>query len=192
MQDLQTFLFADLVGYTALTDVEGDDRAADVALELQQRIRVLLGGYGGEQVKALGDGAMLRCGDAAAAVRLGLRIVDELEGDPLFPPVRVGIHSGVAVERGGDWYGRTVNVAARLCSVAAGGEVLISEATRAAAGRMPKVDFGERRLHWLRNVTEPIGTYSARGRECVIHRISTAATRVVGKRSRPAARLEAA
>jgi class 3 adenylate cyclase len=191
MQGAQTFLFADLVGYTALTDVEGDDRAADVALKLQHRIGALLDGYGSEQVKALGDGAMLRCSDPAAAVRLGLRIVDELESDPLFPPVRVGIHSGAAIARGGDWYGRTVNVAARLCSVAAGGEVLISDATRAAAGRMPKVDFGERRLHWLRNVTEPIGTYSARERVCALDRIRAAATRV-GNRPRPAAHLEAA
>jgi adenylate cyclase len=171
----QTFLFADLVGYTALTDSEGDDRAAEIAVELQRRIRALLDTHGGEEVKALGDGIMLRCTDPANAVRLGLRIIDELEADPAFPPVRVGIHSGAAVARDGDWYGRTVNVAARLCSVAAGGEVLVSEETRAAAGRMRTVDFSERRLHWLRNVTEPIGTYSARVRTSAFDRLRTVA-----------------
>jgi adenylate cyclase len=166
MQSEHTFLFTDLVGYTALTDAEGDDRAVEVALLLHNRVRGLLPEYGAEEVKALGDGIMLRCGEPAAAVRLGLRIVDELGTDPGFPAVRVGVHTGPAVGRDGDWYGRTVNVAARLCSVAPGGEVLVSERTRGAAGRLRKVDFGERSLHWLRNVTEPIGAYSARLREC--------------------------
>lgn len=163
-----TFLFADLVGFTALTDAEGDDRAAEVALALHRRVRSMLPGYEAEEVKALGDGIMLRCGDPAAGIQLGLRIVGELEADAAIPAVRVGVHSGPAVGREGDWYGRTVNVAARLCSVAPGGEVLVSEATRDAAGRLRKVDFGERRLHWLRNVTEPIGTFSARERSCPI------------------------
>jgi adenylate cyclase len=163
-----TFLFVDLVGFTALTDAEGDDRAAEVALTLHRRVRSMLDGYGAEEVKALGDGIMIRCGDPAAGIQLGLRIVGELDADPGIPAVRVGVHSGTAVGREGDWYGRAVNVASRLCSVAPGGEVLVSEATRDAAGRLRKVDFGERRLHWLRNVTEPIGTFSARERGCPV------------------------
>ena len=193
MQNAGTFLFVDLVGYTALADAEGDDRAAAVALELHRRVRTLLESHRAEEVKALGDGMMLRCADAAAAVRLGLRIVDELADDAGFPPVRVGIHSGPAVRRDGDWYGRTVNVAARLCSVAPGGEVLVSEATRGAAGRMRKIDFGERSLHWLRNVTEPIGTYSARERSCPGHRArALLAARARSARGPTNPRLEAA
>jgi class 3 adenylate cyclase len=68
----------------------------------------------------------------------------------------VGVHSGSAISQDGDWYGRAVNVASRLCSVAAGGEVLVSESTLAAASEMPRVSVGERRLHWLKNVTEPV------------------------------------
>jgi adenylate cyclase len=191
MRPSHTFLFADLVGYTALADLEGDDRAADVALKLQRRVRELLAGYGGEEVKSLGDGLMLRCGDPAAAVRLGMQIVAELDSDPAFPPVRVGIHSGQAIERDGDWYGRTVNVAARLCSVAPGGAVLVSEATRQAVGPMRKVDFGERRLHWLRNVTEPIGTYSARERQCLIDRLRGAGEGIARRSVPPTVRAEA-
>jgi adenylate cyclase len=191
MPDLHTFLFADLVGYTALADVEGDDRATEVALTLQHRIRELLRGHGGEEIKGLGDGVMLRCAEPASAVRLGLRIVDEFESDPACPPVRVGIHTGPAVAHRGDWYGRTVNVAARLCSVAAGGEVLVSDATRATAGRIRRVDFGERKLHWLRNVTEPIGTYSARERSWPTRSLLAAAARVTGQRPCVPTRLEA-
>jgi len=156
-----TFLFADLVGFTALTDAEGDDRAADVALALYERVRGLLPDYDAEELKTLGDGVVLRCDDAASGIALGVRIVEEIESIPGFPPVRVGVHTGSAVEREGDWYGRAVNVAARLCSAASGGEVLVSEQTCDAAGSLPKVKFGERRLHWLRNVTEPIAAHVA-------------------------------
>jgi class 3 adenylate cyclase len=160
-----TFLFADLVGFTALTDVEGDDRAADVALGLYERVRGLLPRYRAEELKTLGDGVALRCDDAADGISLGVRIVEELEAIPSFPPVRVGVHTGPAVQKQGEWYGRTVNVAARLCSAAAGGEVLVSEQTCESAGSLPKVELGERRLHWLRNVTEPIAAHVASMRE---------------------------
>jgi adenylate cyclase len=151
-----TFLFCDLVGFTALTDTEGDERAAAVAAALQLRVRGVAAEHEAEVVKGMGDAAMLRCGDPAAAIRLALRLAQEVESDPELPPVRVGVHSGSAVPQDGDWYGRAVNVASRLCSVAAGGEVLVSESTLAAARRLPSVKVGERRLHWLKNVTEPV------------------------------------
>ena len=170
-----TFLFADLVGFTALTDTWGDDRAADVAVGLYERVRGLLSSYRAEELKTLGDGVLLRCEDAGDGVGLALRVVDELESLPGFPPVRVGVHTGPAIQRQGEWYGRTVNVAARLCSAASGGEVLVSEQTRCAAGRLRRVDFGERRLHWLRNVTQPIAAHvvsRASLRPCSIRSLS--------------------
>jgi adenylate cyclase len=167
-----TFLFADLVGFTALTDAQGDDRAAEVALGFYERVRGLLSRHRAEELKTLGDGVALRCDEAADGIALGVRIVEELESLPGFPPVRVGVHTGPAVRKQGEWYGRTVNVAARLCSAAAGGEVLVSEQTCGAAGRLPKVEFGERRLHWLRNVTEPIAAHVASVRSCsIVHRL---------------------
>jgi adenylate cyclase len=154
-----TFLFADLVGFTALAELEGDDRALEVVLALQARVRRLLAQHGAEEVKVLGDGVMLRCGDPGAGVRLALRLVQELESEADFPAVRVGIHTGPALSSDGDWYGKTVNVAARLCAVAPGGEVMVSEETRTAAGDIEEVDWGERELHWLRNVSRPVTTY---------------------------------
>src|ERR687887_1886793 len=156
-----TFLFTDLVGFTALTASHGDDRAADVALEFYERVRALLPSHHAHEVKTLGDALMLRAEDPADAIRLGLRIVDELEEVPGFPTVRVGMHCGPAVCRGTDWYGTTVNLAARLCSAAGGGEVLVSDATCRAAGRLRDVELGEPRLHWLKNVSEPVAARSA-------------------------------
>ena len=154
-----TFLFADLVGFTALAELEGDDRAVEVAVGLQRRVRGMLEEHSAEQVKAIGDGLMLRCSEPEAAIMLGLRLVEELDAEVGFPPVRVGIHTGPAIASEGDWYGRTVNVAARLCSVAPGGEVMVSESTRDAAGKVDSLAWGRRELHWLRNVSEPVGTY---------------------------------
>jgi class 3 adenylate cyclase len=156
---LETFLFADLVGFTALAEREGDDRAVEAAMALQRRVRDLLEDHSAQQVKTMGDGLMLRCSDPRAAVRLGLRVVEDVASEPTAPPVRVGIHTGPAVSRDGDWYGRTVNVAARLCAVAPGGEVMVSETTRSAAGEVAGIEWGERELHWLRNVSEPVATY---------------------------------
>jgi class 3 adenylate cyclase len=155
------FLFADLVGYTALADQHGDERAAEVALGLHRKAQELAPMFGTRQIKTLGDGLMARCADPAAGIGFGLALVEELESERGFPPIRVGVHCGTAVERDGDWYGRGVNVAARLCSAAVGGQVLVSESTLRAAGELPKVEVGERRLHWLRNVTEPIAARTA-------------------------------
>jgi adenylate cyclase len=154
--DEHTFLFCDLVGFTALTEAEGDQRAAAICASLQGHVRGVATGQDAEVVKAMGDAAMLRCGEPSVAIRLALGLVEAVDADPELPPVRVGVHSGPAVSHEGDWYGRTVNVASRLCSVAAGGEVLVSEAALAAAGELSAVSIGERRLHWLKNVTEPV------------------------------------
>ena len=165
-----TFLFSDLVGFTALTAAEGDDRAAEVALALHGHVLELAAAYRAEAIKTIGDAVMLRCDDPGLAVELGLRIVEDLEAAPGFPPVRIGVHTGTAVHRNGDWYGGAVNVAARLCGAAGGGEVLVSEATCEAAGRRRKVALAPRRLHWLKNVTEPVPAHLASRRTCPLGR----------------------
>ena len=178
-----TFLFTDLVGFTALTAAEGDDRAAEVALSLHERVRRLARRYRAEEVKTLGDAVMLRGEDATLAIELGVRIVDDLEAEPGFPPVRVGMQTGPAVERRRDWYGTTVNVAARLCGAAGGGEVLVSEATCEAAGSLPpSVEFSDRRLHWLKNVTEPVAARVAVRRATLRERLGASLRSVLEPR----------
>jgi adenylate cyclase len=163
--DAHTFLFMDLVGFTALTAEQGDDSAAEVALRLYASVRRLLPAHAGEEIKTIGDAMMIRCEDPGRAIDLGLRISEQIGEDRGFPPVRIGLHTGSAVHRGGDWYGSAVNVASRLCSAAGGGEVLVSEAAREAAGAPEHIDFGERRLHWLKNVPEPVAAHSVAASE---------------------------
>lgn len=149
---VRTFLFCDLVGWTALTAEHGDARGAEVALGFRRRIAFLLRAHRAHEVKSLGDGAMLCCEDPAAALALGLRLASCAD-----VPVRVGIHTGPAIACDGDWLGTAVNVAARLCAAARGGDVLASEATwRAAAADRDGVDGEDRRVLRLRNLREPV------------------------------------
>jgi class 3 adenylate cyclase/YHS domain-containing protein len=156
-----TFLFADLAGYTALTEAMGDHEAADLAARFCAAVRDLLPPHAAQEVKALGDALMLRVPDAADAVRLGLRIVNDVGGRHFFPTVRVGMHTGEAVERDGDWFGATVNVAARVSGLAAGGEVLLTDATWRAAGGVGEVAFQARGRQQVKNVVEPLTLYAA-------------------------------
>jgi adenylate cyclase len=155
----------DLVGFSALTAERGDDEAAAVATGLFASVRRLLPRFGAEEIKTIGDAMMVRCGDPREGLELGLRISEEIAALDELPPLRIGVHTGPAVCRDGDWFGNAVNVAARLCSAAGGGEVLVSDATRRAAGSPPDVDFGSRRLHWLKNMPDPIVAGSAERRE---------------------------
>jgi adenylate cyclase len=158
---VQTFLFADLSGFTALTEAHGDDQAADLAGGFCAAVRELLAEYQAREVKAIGDALMLRAADAAAAIRLGLCIVHDVGAQHGFPLVRVGMHTGPAVERVGDWFGATVNLAARVSAAAAGGEVLLTATTRAATDDVEGVELRERGRWSFRNVGGLVEVYAA-------------------------------
>jgi class 3 adenylate cyclase/YHS domain-containing protein len=165
MADEHTFLFADLAGFTAMTEAHGDEPAADLAEEFSELVRQLLPTYDAHEVKLIGDAIMLRIPDPGNAVRLGLAIVCDVGLRHGSPTVRVGMHSGSAVERSDDWYGSTVNIAARVAGLAGGGEVLLSDATYAAAWPLTDVGFASRGAHQLKNVGEPIAVYAAEPRD---------------------------
>lgn len=150
-----TFLFADMAGFTALTEAHGDADAAELAARFCREVRQSLA-EDASVVKTIGDAVMVRCMSPESAVALGVGLTGEDMADHGFPQVRVGIHHGPAVERDGDWYGATVNVAARIAGLAAAGEVLLTDAV-AAAGPLPAgvvlEDLGPQNL---RHVGEPV------------------------------------
>jgi adenylate cyclase len=168
-----TFVFADLAGFTALTEAHGDEEAADLAGEFFEAVRQLLPDHDAEQVKTIGDAVLVRVPDAAQAVRLGLQIVDEVTRRESFPVVRVGMHTGPATERAGDWFGAAVNLAARVSAAAAGTEVLLTEATRTLAGELEGIEFCRHGIERFRNVGEPVSLFRAldAGREAEVGRI---------------------
>ncbi len=156
-----TFLFADLAGFTALTEAHGDERAAELATEFCKRMGRLAAEFGGEITKTIGDAAMIRCGSASAAIELGLRIVESEGRRTDFPAVRVGMNSGPAVQANGDWFGNTVNVAARVAALAAAGEVALTKATFDLAADLEDVEFEHLGYRTLRNVHQPVGLLRA-------------------------------
>ena len=156
-----TFLFADLAGFTALTEVHGDEEAAELVGAFCGVIRDLLPRYGGEEVKTIGDAVMVRLDRAADGIRLGLAIVEALRRRPLIPVVRVGMHTGSAVERDGDWLGKGVNLAARVAGSASGDEVLLTDATRELAGSLDGIELESRGTVRFRNIQEPVHVFRA-------------------------------
>ena len=156
-----TFLFADLAGFTALTEVHGDLEAADIVGGFASEVRSLLGPHAAREVKTIGDALMLVCSDPAEAIRLGLRITRDIGDSHAMPSVRVGMHTGTAVERDGDFIGASVNIAARISAAAGGGRVILSEATMRAAGSLPDVAFHGLGAHTFRNVGEPLTLFEA-------------------------------
>lgn len=127
--DTPTFLFADLAGYTALTEERGDEAAADLAREFRRTMCELSRDHGARQVKSMGDGVMIWTPDSAAGVSLAVGAVEEVGMRADLLPLSVGVHTGQAVRRGGDWYGSAVNVAARLADRAGPNEALVSDVT---------------------------------------------------------------
>jgi adenylate cyclase len=156
-----TFLFADIVGFTAFTERVGDDAAADVAVAFKSAAVHAAERLGCELVKDLGDGVMIHGRDAVRVVMLALRLARELADEGWCPPVRMGLHSGTAVRRDGDWYGSTVNIAARLAGSAGAGEILMSVETRdrlATGAGLTIADLGPRSF---KNVAAPLAVYAA-------------------------------
>jgi adenylate cyclase len=151
-----TFLFADLVGYTTLTERRGDHTAARVAQEFWRTMSALSREHGARQIKSMGDGAMIWVSDPTEAVALAARAVQEIGSRADLLPVRVGAHTGPAVMRCGDWYGSVVNIAARLAREAEPNQALISSATWRAAWGDLRQPVSARRELALRGVERPV------------------------------------
>jgi class 3 adenylate cyclase len=113
-QNLHTFLFADIAGYTLVADQHGDEAAADLALYFLSRASSLASTHGGEVVKCLGDAVMIRTEHAADSIRIALDLVTEFGRDPALPAIHAGLHTGPAVRRADDWWGATVRRRGRL------------------------------------------------------------------------------
>ena len=161
MKQAGTFLFADLAGFTALTEAHGDEHAADLVEEFARQAAEVLPRHDAEHVKTIGDALMLRVPQAANAIEFGLALTGEVMAEHGHPAIRVGMHHGPALPRNGDWFGSTVNVAARISAHAAGGEVLLSESTRAAAGPVDGVRLHDRGTHRLRGISQRIHLFAA-------------------------------
>jgi adenylate cyclase len=126
LERVPAMCFLDLVGYTRLTEQHGDQVAAELAEALAVLVNRSAHERGGVPVKWLGDGVMVHFREPAGAVLAALELVAQLPAAGL-PPAHVGVAAGPVVVQGGDYFGRTVNLAARIAAHASAGRVLVSE-----------------------------------------------------------------
>ena len=118
--------FLDITGYTRLTEERGDEAAAELAARLTPLVQRPAERHGGKVVKWLGDGVMFHFREPTGGVLAALEMIDAIWAAGL-PPAHVGLHTGPVVFQGGDYFGRTVNLAARIGERAAPGQVLVTQ-----------------------------------------------------------------
>jgi len=151
--------FLDLTGFTRLTEERGDEAAADLAGTLAAVVRRCSREHEGRPVKWLGDGVMFHFQDPGQSVLASLDMVESVATQGL-PPARVGIHAGPVIFQEGDYFGRTVNIAARIGQYARPEEVLVSqEVVNEAEGR--PVTFKAIGPVELKGVSGPLELHSA-------------------------------
>lgn len=154
-------LFADLAGFTAMTEAHGDEFAADAAAEFFTGVCGMLPEFQAEQIKSMGDAVMVRVPAADRAIELAVRLICDLGTRHGSLAVRVGAHTGPAAHRDGDWFGAAVNLAARVAETAERGEVLMTDVTHKAAGSaLSRYVLENRGPTVFKNVAEPVDVYA--------------------------------
>ena len=152
--------FLDLAGYTRLTEERGDQAAAELATTLAVLVERLARGQGGTPVKWLGDGVMLHFREPAGAVVSALDMVRRVPEAGL-SQAHVGVAAGPVVVQGGDYFGRTVNLASRLSARAQAGQVLVTGAV-AEAPAPDGVVFNDLGALRLKGFSAPVRVLEAR------------------------------
>jgi len=166
----RTIFFTDIEGSTELTERLGDANARDLLREHESITRDALASHGGSEIKTMGDGFMASFSSTTKALECGIALqrafaqYNESASQPI--KVRVGLNAGEPIAEDdpdgrGDLFGSAVNLAARICSRAEGGELLASEAVRQiVAGKgFLFSDLGESEM---RGFEDPVRVYAVR------------------------------
>jgi predicted ATPase/class 3 adenylate cyclase len=146
---LVTLLFTDVEGSTRLLDELGAERYAAALLDHRDALRALASAHHGIEFGTEGDALFFVFGDAADGLACAGEMQAAIAGGQL--RVRIGVHSGEVLLADGDYVGMAVHKAARICSAAHGGQVVVSDQTRALAGVALR-GLGE---HRLKDLTAP-------------------------------------
>jgi adenylate cyclase len=152
--------FADLVGFTRLGEEVPPDELGRLASRLEA-LAITVAGAPVRLVKTIGDAAMLTAPEPEPLLDAALELIGaaEAEGGD-FPQLRAGGAFGLAVPNAGDWFGRPVNLASRITSIARPGSLLVDRELREAAGGAYSASFaGQRRL---RGIREPVALFRIR------------------------------
>jgi class 3 adenylate cyclase len=157
------FLFADLRDYTRYVESHGDRAAATLLEAYRSLVRTAVADYGGAEIKTEGDSFYVVFPSASSAVQCGLAIIRaaaegrQAGGAPIH--VGIGVHAGETVETAEGYVGSAVNVAARVCSQARPGELLVTDTVRALTRTLLPVRFVNRTTRRLKGIGERVVLY---------------------------------
>lgn len=156
-------LFSDIADSTALTERLGDGAFRDKARTLDETIRRTMLETQGTPIdgKVLGDGVMGVFSSAARAIEAARRCV--AAGAGLDLALHVGVHAGDVIREGGNVFGGTVNIAARICGLSAPGEILVSDVVRGMARTSADATFEDLGEHEFKGIGEPVRIFAIRG-----------------------------
>jgi adenylate cyclase len=153
-----TFAFADLSGYTRLTEERGEKEAVGVVERFVAAVEQTLP-IGARVIKTLGDEVMVVAADPVTLTEWAVDFQAQMPKNP--PQLRMGIHYGEALYRDGDYYGREVNQAARVVARASAGEVLVTRAVVTQANGVDGLHFKLIGEVGLKGFAEPIELFVA-------------------------------
>jgi class 3 adenylate cyclase len=168
---VRTFLIADIRGYTRFTEEYGDEASARLSAKFSDLVKEGAQLRGGTLIEMRGDEALVVFESARQAIRAAMdlqrQFSAETDADSDLPlNVGIGIDSGEAVAlEDGSFRGAALNIAARLCAMAHGGEVIVSEGTSHLAGRLPGVRYVDRGRAHLKGIADPVRVIRAASEE---------------------------
>jgi len=150
--------FIDLAGFSATTDVYGDQQAIKMLQRFEEIVYEALGDQH-SPVKWIGDEVMLAFNDCETALLVLGALLPACRAEPRLPLTRTGIHHGRVICRGGDYFGSTVNIAARITALATPGQLLATKpvAASAMASGICVRDLGDTRI---RSVADRMALYA--------------------------------
>ena len=132
VSEAATVAFIDLAGFSAIADVYGDVAAMSVLEGFERMVGEALSGHG-PPVKWIGDEAMVAFPDPDTAIRALGVLLQACRNEPRLPLTRAAANHGPVIRRAGDLFGSTVNIAARIASIAAPGQLLATQSVAEAA-----------------------------------------------------------
>ena len=153
----RTILFTDIEGSTSMVNQLGDERSREITREIEEITLAAIERHDGVQVKTMGDGAFAWFSSASAAIDAAVEMQRRLATHERFSQIRVrmGISAGEPIAESDDLYGATVIQAARIMSLARGGEILVSDLVRGLLQGRGYI-FDDQGAHDLRGFDEAV------------------------------------
>jgi adenylate cyclase len=144
--------FADLVGFTAMSQQLESDELAKVVARFEELAFDQITARGGRVAKMIGDEVMFVVHDADAAVETALALAEAYADDEVLSDVRVGVAFGDVLAYEGDYFGPVVNLASRIVNIAFPGSVVVSESVHDALADDPRFTFHSLRPRHLKDI----------------------------------------